>query len=83
VIGQGSTYFTPLKDIIPSISHDEMNDIVNTLVEIYRTQRRALPEGDTYLPDRSGKLYPLWLRPWERPRTDIEQAMLDWSTKDS
>jgi hypothetical protein len=83
VIGQGSTYFTPLKDIIPSISHDEMHDIVNTLVEIYRTQRRALPGGDTHLPDRSGKLYPLWLRPWERPRTDIEQAMLDWSTQDS
>lgn len=77
VIRQGRIYFTRLKDIIPRISNEEMNEIAIVMVEIYLDQRQSL-SGGNQTRFIHGQLYSVWTNPWERPLTDIEKEMHAW-----
>ncbi len=72
-----------LQDLLSYFKSEEQEEIVRTLTAIYLEQRVNIngQEGEVY--QRKIRIqerrYQLWIEPEQRPLTDIEKAMNDWS----
>lgn len=77
VIRQARSSFGELQDVLPEVTPEEMSEIINTLVDIYLTQREALEGGQTYMRALDKRYYPVWITHL-RPFTQIEFEMYTW-----
>jgi hypothetical protein len=82
-IGLSRSHFAMLQDIVPTVTADEMTQIVDKLIEIYLEQRANLGKGERRWYHRlTGRYYPIWVSGRIRPLTEVEQEMLAWMQDD-
>ncbi len=82
-IGLSRDHFAQLQDLIPSVTAEEMAQIVDKLIEIYLEQRAQLVHGERRWYHRpTDTYYPIWISGQLRPYTEIELEMLAWMRDD-
>ncbi|NNJ09909.1 hypothetical protein EKD04_006175 [Chloroflexales bacterium ZM16-3] len=82
-IGLSRDHFAQMQAIVPTVTSEEMAQIVDKLTEIYLDQRAKLGGGERrWYHKGTGRYYPIWLSNQPRPLTDIENEMLEWIRND-
>ena len=69
-----------LHKLLNKLTHDEINDIVETLTHIYLKQREYLKGGDEEI-EVNRHRYRIWVDS-QRPQTGIEEVILQWLGND-